>query len=204
LSTENRVRATASIRRVVTGIDEEGRSHIVSDGEAPNIFRSPTVEGFGAAQVWTTGAGPVSNEGAFDPATAEADIPMYPDLGETIFRVADFPPDSAYGNAGKDQLFSDIGGDDAREGATHSGGKHFWFHKTDSIDFAVVLEGEIWMLLDEGECLLKAGDVIVQRGTAHAWSNRTDKTCRIAFLLLGALSVPQARTAKDELAGQSS
>jgi hypothetical protein len=202
---ENGSTGTARVRRVVTGVDELGRSYIVSDGEAPNAFRSPTVPGFGAAQVWTTTPGPVSNEGAVDPAGPDADVPMYPALGGTIFRVADFPPDSAYDNVGKDQLFTDIGGDEARDGATHSADRHFWFHKTDSIDFAVVLEGEIWMLLDEGECLLRAGDVIVQRGTAHSWSNRSGKPCRIAFLLLGALPVPAGEpSGEEQLAGRPS
>jgi hypothetical protein len=177
----------ATVRRVVTGWNERGRSVVLSDGEAPNVFRSPVVRGLGAAQIWATEPGPVSNEGAHDPAVGGADIPMYPALGGTIFRVADFPPDTAYGEAGKASLFADIGGTDARDGAADNGSRHFWSHKTDSIDFAVVLEGEIWLLLDEEECLLKAGDVVVQRGTAHSWSNRSDRTCRMAFLLLGAL-----------------
>jgi hypothetical protein len=202
---ENGAGRTARVRRVVTGVDEHGRSYVVSDGEAPNVFRSPTVAGFGAAQVWTTTPGPVSNEGAHDPAAAGAEIPMSPALGGTVFRVADFPPDSAYDNGGKDQLFADIGGDQARDGATQSADRHFWFHKTDSIDFAVVIEGEIWMLLDEGECLLKAGDVIVQRGTAHSWSNRSGKPCRMAFLLLGARPVPATEAAGEgQLAGRAS
>ena len=195
---------TARVRRVVTGVDEAGRSVFLFDGEAPNTFRSPTVAGFGAAQVWTTAPGPVSNDGADDTAGAGVDIPMYPNLGGVVFRVADFPPDTAYGTDGKDNLFDDIGGNAARDGATHSGGKHFWFHKTDSIDFAVVLEGEIWLLLDEGERLLRAGDVVVQRGTAHSWSNRSDRACRMAFVLLGALPVVGAEEAGEELVGQRS
>ncbi|MFW0796731.1 cupin domain-containing protein [Gordonia sp. CPCC 205515] len=178
---------TATVRRVVTAVDDAGRSYVLSDGNAPNVFRSDSVAGFGAAQVWTTQPGPVDNDGSADPADAGTQIPMYPDLGGTIFRVADFPPDSAYQESGKEGLFSDIGGEHAREEATASADRHFWFHKTDSIDFAVVLEGEIWLLLDDGETLLRAGDVIVQRGTAHSWSNRTDRPCRMAFLLLGAL-----------------
>jgi hypothetical protein len=181
---------TGRVRRVVTGNDTQGRSYIVSDGESPNAFSSPNVIGFGAAHVWTTPPGPVDNSGESDPATAEAEIPMHPAPGGTIFRIADFPPDSAYTDAGKDTLFSEIGGHDARAGATHSQSRHFWFHKTDSIDYAVVLEGEIWLLLDDGECHLKAGDVIVQRGTSHSWANRSDKPCRMAFILIGAPPVP--------------
>jgi hypothetical protein len=194
---------TAVVRRVVTGVDERGRSFVASDGAAPNVFRSPSVPGFGASQVWATAPGPVSNDGRAEAAGAAAEIPMYPPLGGTIFRVADFPPDAAYGQANQDRFFVDIGGTDARDGAEHSGDRHFWFHKTDSIDFAVVLEGEIWMLLDEGEVLLKAGDVLVQRGTAHSWSNRTDRRCRIAFLLLGALPVGEPVTAADGLSNRS-
>jgi hypothetical protein len=184
---------------VVTGLNERGRSVVLSDGFAPNVFRSPVVDGLGAAQVWATEPGPVSNQGTHDPATGDVDIPMYPVLGGTIFRVADFPPDAAYGEDGRDTLFTDIGGTHARDGAVLGGSRHFWFHKTDSIDFAVVLEGEIWLLLDEGECLLRAGDVVVQRGTAHSWSNRSDRVCRMAFLLLGALpagAVPEISQAR--------
>jgi len=190
------------VRRVVTGVGEQGRSRIVSDGLAPNTFRSPDVEGFASSVAWFSPAGPVSNDGDHDTAAGDVVIPMSPDLGEVIFRVADFPPDEAYGTAGEDGLFGSItGGDEARDGATHSGDKHFWFHKTDSIDFAVVLDGEIWLLLDDDECLLRAGDVVVQRGTAHSWSNKSDRTCRMAFVLLGALPVRAGESAEDALAG---
>jgi quercetin dioxygenase-like cupin family protein len=59
-------------------------------------------------------------------------------------------------------------------------------HRTNTLDYAVVLCGEIWAVLDEGEVLLKAGDVLVQRGTSHAWSNRTDRPARVAFVLIDA------------------
>jgi hypothetical protein len=201
MTTQNGV---GRVRRVVTGVDDAGRSFIVSDSLAPNAFLSPDVPGFGSSVAWYSPAGPVSNEGAHDTAAAEVAVPMAPSLGEVIFRVADFPPDDAYGHAGEEGLFGTIdGGDEAREGATHSSEKHFWFHKTDSIDFAVVLEGEIWLLLDEGECLLRSGDVVVQRGTAHSWSNRTDATCRMAFVLLGALPVAAEQPSEDALAARS-
>jgi mannose-6-phosphate isomerase-like protein (cupin superfamily) len=59
-------------------------------------------------------------------------------------------------------------------------------HKTNTVDYALVLAGEIWALMDEGETLLKAGDCLIQRGTNHAWSNRTDTPCRVAFILVNA------------------
>ena len=57
-------------------------------------------------------------------------------------------------------------------------------HRTETIDYAIILSGEITMLLDEGEVLLKAGDVLVQCGTNHAWSNRSNAPCVVAFVLL--------------------
>ena len=159
--------------------------------------------GFGAAQVWATEPGPVSNEGRptrprRTPRSRCTRSSAAPSSG---WRTSH--PTAPTTRRGKGALFADIGGDEARDGATHSGDRHFWFHKTDSIDFAVVLEGEIWLLLDEDECLLEAGDVIVQRGTAHSWSNRSGKPCRMAFLLLGALPVPAAEAAEEEqLAGR--
>lgn len=181
---------TGQVRRVVTGNDAQGRSYIVSDGQSPNWFSSLNAPGFGAAHVWITQPGPIDNSGDFDPASADAEIPMHPVLGSTLFRIADFPPDSAYTDAAKTALFGEIGGQHARDGAAHSAARHFWFHKTDSIDYAVVIEGEVWLLLDGDECLLKAGDVVVQRGTAHSWANRSDKPCRVAFILIGAPPVP--------------
>lgn len=64
--------------------------------------------------------------------------------------------------------------------------RHPGFHKTSSVDYAIVLSGEIYALMDEGEVLLKAGDVLVQRGTNHAWSNRTDAPACLAFVLVDA------------------
>ena len=57
-------------------------------------------------------------------------------------------------------------------------------HRTETVDYAIVLEGEIWAVMDEDETLLRAGDILVQRGTSHAWANRSSKTARIAFVLI--------------------
>jgi quercetin dioxygenase-like cupin family protein len=66
--------------------------------------------------------------------------------------------------------------------------RHPFMHRTDSVDYAVVLTGEITMLLDDSEVQLKAGDVVVQRGTNHAWSNQGTETCQIAFILVDAVA----------------
>lgn len=63
-------------------------------------------------------------------------------------------------------------------------GRHPLMHRTQSIDYGIVLEGEIVLVLDDQEVTLRAGDVVVQRGTIHAWNNRSDAPCRIAFILI--------------------
>jgi uncharacterized cupin superfamily protein len=75
-------------------------------------------------------------------------------------------------------------------GADPATRKHPGMHKTNTVDYCVILSGEIWAVLDESEVLLRAGDVLVQRGTNHAWSNRTEKSCVIAFVLIAAERAP--------------
>ena len=77
-------------------------------------------------------------------------------------------------------------GSSARAAFDRGSPRHPGFHKTSSVDYAIVLSGEIYALMDEGEVLLRAGDVLVQRGTNHAWSNRTDDPARLAFVLIDA------------------
>ncbi|KFF99090.1 hypothetical protein IQ62_21630 [Streptomyces scabiei] len=183
------------VRRIVTGHTDDGRSMIISDGPSPNAFASETVAGLGAVVPWLTEPGDVSNRGSDDPAGADSAVPMYPEAGGTVFRIASFPPDGNYTDADADSLFGDIGGEHARDAAGETaGGRHFWFHRTDSLDYAIVLEGEIWLLTDDGETLAREGDVIVQRGTSHSWSNRTDRVCRVAFVLIGALPLDGSRS----------
>jgi quercetin dioxygenase-like cupin family protein len=64
-------------------------------------------------------------------------------------------------------------------------------HRTESIDYGIVLEGEIHLVLDDSEVLLRAGDVVVQRGTDHAWANRSDAVCRVAFILVDGRFTPE-------------
>ena len=170
-------------RRVVTGHNAQGRSIFVSDGPAPAVFD----RGAGATAVtefWETSATPASNAGNDDPTVGQPQRLPPPKHGSK-FRVVEYPPDSkrvahlrAPGSAhdSKSEGYSrDLGN------ARHPG-----FHKTSTIDYAIVLSGEIYALMDEGEVLLKAGDVLIQRGTSHAWSNRTEEPCCIAFVLIDA------------------
>jgi len=79
-------------------------------------------------------------------------------------------------------VFDKIGGNDAH--LTQRNERHASSHRTRSIDYGIVLSGEITLLLDEGEVIVQAGDIVVRSGTNHAWVNRTDRPCRIAFILI--------------------
>lgn len=188
--------ARKPLRRVVTGHDDEGRAVILfDDADAPNSFASDSIPGFGATVVWFTPAGTVDHATDEDPAPAGREF-NFPGVGETVVRIADFPPDAVYPQDAGEAVFDEIGGQEEREaGSEHSSGKHFWFHRTESIDYAVVLEGEITLLVDEGEATLKAGDVAIQRATAHAWANRTDKIARVMFVLVGTDPIAPAEIA---------
>lgn len=192
------------VRRVVTGHDDEGRAIILrDDADAPNTFASDTIPGFGATVAWYTPGAVVDHVTDEDPAPAGRQID-FPLVGETVVRIADFPPDAVYPQNAGDAVFDAIGGHEEREaGSEHSAGKHFWFHRTESIDYAVVLEGEITLLVDEGEATLKAGDVAVQRATAHAWSNRTDRIARVLFVLIGTDPVSPAEIAAQRIAAKA-
>jgi len=171
------------IRRVVTGHNAAGKSVFVMDGAAPHVYsRSP-----GSAVVtalWETRASPADNRGNAE-VTDRAFKLASPKHG-TVFRIIEYPPDrERLGALAAQRAAADDGsghGDAFDRGAP----RHPGFHKTASVDYAIVLSGEIYALMDEGEVLLRAGDVLVQRGTNHAWSNRTDAPAYLAFVLIDA------------------
>lgn len=95
-----------------------------------------------------------------------------------MLRIVDFPPDESYDTEELARFLDEHGVRD------NDNARHFWFHKTQSLDYAIVLEGEIFALMDEGETLMRPGDILIQRATNHSWSNRSGKPCRMAFVLL--------------------
>lgn len=78
--------------------------------------------------------------------------------------------------------FAEIG--ESRAGTGQANSRHKLMHRTETLDYGIVTEGEVWLVLDEEEVHLKRGDVVVQRGTNHAWSNRTEAMARMVFILL--------------------
>jgi len=170
---------TRPTRRVVTGHDAAGKAVVLFDGAAPNVkLRAATR--LTSTLLWVTDESPGDNSGNAD--RAERDIGVAPPPRGSIFRVVDFPPAAEAGAVDNAAMLKEMG--IAGSGAAP---RHAAMHRTRSVDYAVVISGEIDMLLDDSEVHLKAGDVLVQRGTNHAWVNRGKESCRVAFVLVDAI-----------------
>ncbi len=177
-------------RRVITGHDAHGKAIIVADGSAPNV-KVRTVGNLTSTLVWVTDETPANLESPHDPSLRESGVAPPP--GGSILRIVDFPPEAEAGALDNAAMLREMG---LSEPANGSGARHASMHRTRSIDYAIVLEGEIDMLLDDSEVHLKAGDVLIQKGTNHAWVNRSHTSCRIAFVLIDAIE-PEAWKAQD-------
>ncbi|MES2561460.1 MAG: cupin domain-containing protein [Pseudomonadota bacterium] len=173
------------IRRVVTGHDAHGKAIVLEDGLAPAVRTNPHRPGHISVDLWKTNATPVIVKRAeADPTAGPKQI--HPAPQGTVFRISEIAPETeAIRNmdaAKAREVFKAMGNESASTFGQNQ--RHPFMHRTQTIDYAVVLEGEVVMLLDEEEVHLKAGDVVIQRGTNHAWSNRSDKPCKMLYVLI--------------------
>ncbi|HEX8573975.1 MAG TPA: cupin domain-containing protein [Allosphingosinicella sp.] len=171
------------IRRIVTGHDAEGRSIVQEDGAPARSITLGGESGTTFHEIWNTRATPAPiDRSSGEPA--EPGIALLPPAGGTRIRILDIPPDdgavAALPREAVRALFEAIG-------AGHTlpdDPPHPLMHRTETIDYGIVLEGELVLVLDQGETTVRAGDIIVQRGTSHAWANRSGSNARIAFILI--------------------
>lgn len=174
-----------TVRRIVTGHDAHGKAVVLEDGPAPAVTHNPARPGYFSAQIWATHAHPAPIAPRANDPTAQK-ITLEPPPNGTVMRVIQFPPEDPalyqLDAAGARAVFAAIGSDKAS--TFKQGGAHPLMHRTESIDYGIVLEGEITLVLDDSEVTARAGDVVVQCGTNHAWSNRSGKPCRVAFILI--------------------
>lgn len=182
------------MRRVVTGHDEKGRAVVVEDGEPPVVFTRPEQPGLAFYEVWNTQGAPAAITAKSDP-TADRPVKVPPPKQGTIIRVIDFPPENPAAPkpdmalAGK--LFELMGLHPTTDPKVFA--RHPFMHRTESVDYGIVLAGEMTLLLDDTEVDLKAGDVVVQNGTIHAWRNRSGAVCRMAFILVDGAYTPELK-----------
>lgn len=169
------------VRRVLTGHDAAGRSTFIADGQAPNFKEMPGFRGLFLTDLWETRGAPASNAGNEDAAARP--IRLEPPRNGTILRIVEFPPDSAWRGATDGAAgFEAIGAGHARG----KGSADPMMHRTSTVDYIIVLKGEIHAVMETGEKLLRAGDILVQRGTNHSWSVRGSEPCIVAAVLVSA------------------
>jgi hypothetical protein len=170
---------TKPIRRVVTGHDKNGTAIAVIDGKLEPKSREGGA--VASAVLWITDETPADMSGSKDRADRTIGVP--PPKNGSVLRIVDFMPVKGGIKIDNEAFTKEMGlGKQDRGPGKHV--NHPFMHRTKSIDYAIVLDGEIDMLLDDTEVHLKAGDILVQQGTNHAWVNNGDKPCRIAFVLI--------------------
>jgi mannose-6-phosphate isomerase-like protein (cupin superfamily) len=171
-------------RRYVTGHDGRGQAVVALEGPAPLVAHIEAIPGTVFHEFWVTGPTPVTLDNGPDAITPPLRLP--PPVGGTRIRIVDIPPDTpdflARGAERMAAAFGEIGEVGASTVAADS--PHPLMHRTETLDYGIVIEGELVLVLDNEERRLLPGDVVIQRGTNHAWANRGDRSCRIAFILL--------------------
>jgi mannose-6-phosphate isomerase-like protein (cupin superfamily) len=182
------------VRRVVTGHDAGGKAVVISDGPAPFVHVNALDPEWYSTDIWRTGEMPARiARAAAEPTLGPRR--QLPQRHGTVLRINHFPPENeAVRKMDADasrRAFAALGNEQA---ATFGrGGRHPLMHRTETIDYAIVLSGEITMVLDDADVLLKAGDVVVQCGTNHAWSNRSKAPCVVAFVLIDGELEPELK-----------
>ena len=176
----------APFRRIVTGHNATGQAVIQEDGPPPRVQRIGGEFGPIFYEVWNTREMPVRIDRASG-EPPEAGIVLAPPKNGTRIRVLDLPPEGDHlRDLTPEQArahFAEIGAGDAAS-HTGEGSRHAFMHRTETVDYGIVLEGELVLIMDEGETIVRAGDIVIQRGTNHGWANRSDRNCRIAFILI--------------------
>ena len=168
------------VRRIVVA-DEGEKSRVLVDGPCPDVTTDPARPGFAATRIWVTDRTPARIEGVRD--TLDAAHTLEPPAGGSVCRVLTIPPDATWrGKVGSGEVTAWFAAMGSPAASTFSAdAPHPYMQKTRTLDLCLVLEGEVTLVLDRQEVDLKAGDTVVQRGTNHAWSNRSGTPCTIAI-----------------------
>ncbi|MFL5047189.1 MAG: cupin domain-containing protein [Xanthobacteraceae bacterium] len=168
------------VRRIVV-VDENDRSKVISDGPTPDVRTDPARPGFASHRLWVTDRTPIPLKNVRE--SLSTPHRLEPPPGGSVCRIVTFPPDASFsGKVGGREVRAYFAAMGSPGASTYSGqAPHPYMQKTRTLDLCLVLEGEITLILDTQEVQLKAGDTVVQRGTNHAWSNRSDKPCIVAI-----------------------
>ena len=185
MATTAAANASRPIRRIVCLDDAQGKSLAVSDAPVALVHVDPARPGFESTRVWVTDRTPSRMKvgGVAITETLDSPYTIEPPPGGSLCRMVTFPPDNSWSGrvSARDvqAFFESMGSPQAATG--NAGAPHPYMQRTRTLDFCLVIEGEITLVLDTAEVHLRAGDTVVQRGTNHAWSNRSAKPCLVAF-----------------------
>ena len=186
------------VHRVVTGFDADGRAIVALNGALPTVVEIAAIPGTIFHEVWSTVGSPAPVGNGAAPSVGPLMLP--PPKQGTRIRFVDIPPDTAeflaHGAEKMKAAFAQIG--DEKASTVKAQSPHPLMHRTESVDYGVVIEGEMTLVLDDSEVLLKTGSVVVQRGTNHAWANRSGKPCRMLFVLVDGQYEPAIGTALSQ------
>jgi uncharacterized cupin superfamily protein len=173
--------AIKPVRRIVTIDGGDGRSLAIHDGPSPDVRTDPARPGFASTRIWVTKSSPV----VIDKTTETLHLPhrLEPPAGGSVCRIVTIPPDASWrGKVGSAEVAAHFAAMGSPAASAYSArAPHPYMQKTRTLDLCLILEGEVTLILDTEEVSLSAGDTVVQRGTSHAWSNRSDRPCRIAI-----------------------
>ncbi len=177
---------TKRFRRVVTGHDAAGRSVVLKDSDALLLNESPDWAGWSLTGLWLTGQTPASNAGDEDPITPQSAAVL--SEADSVFVMCTLPPEGVLKSLPEDQrLRVTRRGPGEPDGVTSGGLEtHFTMHTTRTIDYIVLVSGELTCLMEDGEVTLRPGDTLIQRGTRHGWSNRGTELAVFAVVMVKA------------------
>ncbi len=173
------------IRRIVTGHNAHGRSIVTEDQFAPSAHTNPKRVGYHLTQLWITDQTPAFVGNEEDPTARP--LKLEPPKNGSVVRIIEFGPEGDWlERINVDDTKVAWGALGTQTASTNQTGKakHPFMHRTQSVDYALVLEGEITLVLDEEDVVMREGDFLVERGTNHAWANRSGKPCRMLFVLI--------------------
>jgi ketosteroid isomerase-like protein len=171
----------APIRRIVTGHDAEGRSCIIEDGPSPAERLVTERPGYRSTNIWRTIDSPAPINAADSISEHQG---VAPPPNGTVIRIIDIPPEADDPAERKRQAAATFGKLFADAEHRSDDKRHPGMHITESVDYAVVIEGELTAIFDKDETVMRPGDVLIQRGTSHAWANRSGKMVRVLFVLV--------------------
>src|SRR5882724_4283450 len=180
-------------RRIVTGHDAQGRSIVISDAAPENVVPNPADPDRGHVNFWRTDTVPAGNAVYTDPM-AGPPAPLPPPKGGTMFRFFQIAPEKNEAGLSKQErdarmarMFEAAGA----HGARIPMGRHPSMHRTESVDYIILLQGEVTALLDIGEVHMKPFDVLIQRGTNHGWVNYGEEPALLMAVLVDAEPLPR-------------